>query len=71
RRRQLNESGAHCLMLRWISPPVDNPPKPWRRRVFQWRYHGLCPWGSIYTKLDNGDRSDECVMAVESKQCSA
>jgi len=34
-------------MLRWIPPQVDNPPKPWRRRVFQWRYHGLCPWGSI------------------------
>jgi len=34
-------------MLRWISPPVDNPQKPWRRRVFQWRYHGLCPWGSM------------------------
>jgi len=34
-------------MLRWISPPVDNPPKPWRRRVFQWRYQGLCPWGSM------------------------
>ena len=50
RKRQLNESGAQCLMLRWISPPVDNPPKPWRRRVFQWRYHGLCPWGSISKK---------------------
>ena len=35
------------LMLRRISLLVDNPPKPWRRRVFKWRYHGLCPWGSI------------------------
>ena len=28
-------------LLRRISQPADNPPKPWRRRVFSWMYHGL------------------------------
>ena len=36
-----------AALLRRISPLADNPPKPWRKRVFSWRYHGLCPWGSI------------------------
>jgi len=34
RKLRLNHSCAEVLMLRRISPLADNPPKPWRRRVF-------------------------------------
>ena len=37
-----------AALLRRISLLADNPPKPWRRRVFLWRFHGLCPWGFIF-----------------------
>ena len=69
-----------AALLRRISLLADNPPKPWRlrseasfsaqgrRRVFLWRYHGLCPWGSIFILISGAVLLSPVIVNAEDER---